>query len=340
MKKPPLTLIDHITRRQRDIPEATGSFTTLMQAIALAGKVIAREVSRAGLGDLLGSTGRQNVQGEEVARLDEFSNEVMIDTLSRCGEVCALASEELAVPIRLPSDPDPAHYAVVFDPLDGSSNIDVAVPVGTIFGVFRRKSAGTGLGDEQDMLQPASDLAAAGYILYGSSTVFVYSTGGGVHGFTLHPSLGEFVLTHSDLRIPRRGKYFSINTGNRTRWNEGVSRAAASFESPGEGMGSHSLRYVGSLVADAHRTLLRGGIFMYPADTENPQGKLRLLYEAGPIGYLVEQAGGVATDGTERILEKTPREFHERTPLVIGSPATVEAYSKLAGGSADKPQPA
>ncbi len=340
MKKPPLTLIDHITRRQRDIPEATGSFTTLMQAVALAGKVIAREVNRAGLGDLLGTTGRKNVQGEVVARLDEFSNEAMIDTLSRCGEVCALASEELAVPIRLPSSGEPAPYAVVFDPLDGSSNIDVAVPVGTIFGVYRRKSEGRGLGGDEDMLQPASDLAAAGYILYGSSTVFVYSTDTGVHGFTLHPSLGEFVLTHPDLRIPARGKYFSINTGNRERWSDGVGRAAAAFEHPEEGRGRYSLRYVGSLVADAHRTLLRGGIFMYPGDATSPKGKLRLLYEAGPIGYLVEQAGGTATDGGTRILEKTPASFHDRTPLVIGSPDDVSHYLKLAGGPADKPQTA
>jgi fructose-1,6-bisphosphatase I len=320
-----MTLIDHITRRQREFPGARGSFTTLMQAITLATKVISREVNRAGLGDLLGTTGRRNVQGEDVARLDEFSNEVMIDTLSRCGEVCVLASEELAVPIRLPSAQDPATYAVVFDPLDGSSNIDVAVPVGTIFGVFRRRS-GNGLGSEEDMLQPASCLAAAGYVVYGSSTVFVYSTGQGVHGFTLHPALGEYVLTHPDIRIPASGRYFSVNTGNRTLWSEDVRRGAAQFERADGAGRLTSLRYIGTLVADAHRTLLRGGVFMYPGDERNPDGKLRLLYEAGPMAFLFEEAGGKATDGRERILDRKPHALHDRTALIMGSPGDVDRF--------------
>jgi fructose-1,6-bisphosphatase I len=333
MAQRPLTLIEHITRSQQDFPEATGAFTVLMQAIGLACKVISREVNQAGLGQLLGLAGRRNIQGEEVARLDDFANETMVRTLKRSGSVCAMASEELAVPIKLPPTPETGSYAVVFDPLDGSSNIDVAVSVGTIFGIYRRRSPRSGLGDESDLTQSPSSLVAAGYALYGSSTMFVYSAGRGVHGFTLDPNLGELLLSHPDVRVPPRGKILSVNLAYRHIWSDPVERAVSVFQEPIDG-GTRSLRYVGSLVADAHRTLLKGGLFLYPEDEKKPEGKLRLLYEAGPLAFLFEQAGGRASDGRERILAKQPESLHDRTPLVIGSSEDVELYERtLAGGS-------
>ncbi|RMF75699.1 MAG: class 1 fructose-bisphosphatase [Acidobacteria bacterium] len=329
MQQRPMTLVEHIEASERRFPEATGAFTVLMQAIGLACKIISREVNQAGLGKLLGLAGRTNVQGEQVARLDEFANDTLVRTLTRSGSVCALGSEELAVPIRLPPAPETGHYAVVFDPLDGSSNIDVAVSVGTIFGVFRRRSPAEGLGGVEDLLQPASSLVAAGYAIYGSSTVFVYSTGLGVHGFTLDPSLGELLLSHENIRVPARGPYYSCNTGYRDRWPEDVARAVSRFED-----GSRSLRYVGSLVADAHRTLLRGGIFIYPPDRSKPEGKLRLLYEAAPLAFLFEQAGGRASDGRQRITEKVPAQLHDRTPLVLGGSEDVALYESALAGDA------
>ena len=327
MDQRPMTLIEHIEASERRFPEATGAFTVLMQAIGLACKIISREVNQAGLGKLLGLAGRRNVQGEQVARLDEFANDTLVRTLTRSGSVCALGSEELAVPIRLPPTPETGHYAVVFDPLDGSSNIDVAVSVGTIFGVFRRRTPRTGLGGIEDLLQPASSLCAAGYAVYGSSTVFVYSAGLGVHGFTLDPSLGELLLSHPDIRVPPSGPFYSCNNGNRSVWTDDVRRAIARLED-----GSRSLRYVGSLVADAHRTMLRGGIFLYPADRRKPEGKLRLLYEAAPLAYLFEQAGGRATDGTMRILDKAPRQLHDRTPLFLGGADDIAELERLLAG--------
>lgn len=322
----PTTLIEHITLSQRNFPQATGSFTMLMQAIALATKAIAREVNRAGLGELMGVSGRRNIHGEQVAQLDEFANETIVNNLIRCGEVCTLASEELAVPIRLPSHPTPRPYAVVFDPLDGSSNIDVAIPVGTIFGVYRRVSANDSLGTLEDILQPAAKLVAAGYAMVGSATMFVYSSGHGVHGFTLDPNLGEFLLSHPNLKIPATGKVYSVNTGNRSNWPQATQAAVDAFERPGDGRRPHSQRYVGSLVADAHRTLLRGGIFMYPSDDKSPDGKLRLLYEAGPLAFLFDQAGGAATNGQQEILNLQPKTPHDRTPLILGSRSDVDRY--------------
>ncbi|UCF68333.1 MAG: class 1 fructose-bisphosphatase [Acidobacteriota bacterium] len=322
----PVTLIEHITASQRQYPLATGAFTMLMEAVALAAKIIAHEVNTAGLGRLIGLSGRRNVQGEEVAKMDEFANATFVHTLTRCGEVCALASEELAVPIRLPGVPDPAHYAVVFDPLDGSSNIDVSVPVGTIFGVYRRVSAADGLGAVEDMLQKPRALVAAGYALYGSSTNFVYSTGRGVHGFTYDPTLGEFLLSHSDIRVPARGSIISANLAYRPRWEPDTERGISSLLEPSGSDTRYSLRYVGSLVADAHRTLLKGGLFLYPADRNSPQGKLRLLYEAGPFAYLFENAGGKATDGRQPILDKQPETLHDRTALIIGGREDVDAF--------------
>ncbi|HHN75290.1 MAG TPA: class 1 fructose-bisphosphatase [Acidobacteria bacterium] len=324
MQRQPLTLIEHITRTQASFPDATGDFTQLMEAIALACKLIAREVNKAGVGKLLGLAGRRNVQGEQVARLDEFANDTLVHTLSRTGTACALGSEELAVPILLPTSDSEGKYAVLFDPLDGSSNIDLAMPVGTIFGVYRRCSQPGRLGEPSDLLQPARALIAAGYAVYGSSTVFVYTTGEGVHGFTLDPSIGEFLLSHPDIRVPARGSILSINIANRSRWDEATMRAVDRWLDQKRALTS---RYVGSLVADAHRALLRGGLFAYPADASHPAGKLRLLYEAGPMALLFEKAGGAASDGRQSILDKMPEDLHDRTPLILGGTADHKLWS-------------
>ncbi|MDQ7006732.1 MAG: class 1 fructose-bisphosphatase [Acidobacteriota bacterium] len=328
MQRQPLTLIEHITRAQASFPDATGDFTQLMEAIALACKLVAREVNKAGVGQLLGLAGRRNVQGEQVARLDEFANDTLVHTLSRTGVVCALGSEELAVPILLPGSVSEGKYAVLFDPLDGSSNIDLAMPVGTIFGVYRRSSQAGRLGEVSDLLQPARALIAAGYAVYGSSTVFVYTTGEGVHGFTLDPSIGEFLLSHPDIRVPERGSILSINIANRPGWDSATTRAVDRWLGRGGGLTS---RYVGSLVADAHRALLRGGLFAYPADTSHPEGKLRLLYEAGPMALLFEKAGGAAGDGRRSILDIQPRDLHDRTPLILAGKADYELWRDALG---------
>ncbi len=326
MKRQPLTLVEHISQAQQSFPGATGSFSSLMESIALATKIISREVNSAGLGKLLGLAGRRNVQGEDVARLDEFANDTMVHNLTRSGCCCALASEELAVPIRLPAADGAGRYAVVFDPLDGSSNIDVAVSVGTIFGVYRRISADGALGDAKDLLQSPSALVAAGYAVYGSSTVFIYTAGQGTHGFTLDPGLGEFLLSHPSIRVPAGGGILSVNWSHRRAWTEASRRAIEAYEMSAAS-GRMTSRYVGSLVADAHRTLLRGGLFVYPADSKNPSGKLRTLYEAGPMAFLFEQAGGGASDGVQRIMERRVEQLHDRTPLVLGHAQEVARFS-------------
>lgn len=333
MEARPVTLVEYIIRRQQAFPSATGSFTMLVEGLALAAKIVSREVNQAGLGDHLGLTGHQNVQGEPVARLDEFANDTFVRTLTRTGSVCALASEELAVPIRLPSASDSAVYAVVFDPLDGSSNIGYAVSVGTIFGVYRRRTPPEKLGGMEDLLQRPADLVAAGYAVYGSSTILVLSLGQEVNGFTLDPALGEFLLSHPDIKTPPQGKVISVNTGNRGLWAPEVQRAVSALEQGGDGRPARSLRYVGSLVADAHRTLLGGGLFVYPADRTHPEGKLRLLYEAGPLAFIFERAGGAADSGAGAILNAAPRTLHERTPLILGGAADVADFLALMKGS-------
>ncbi len=329
METRPLTLTEYITRSQQAFPQATGAFTLVMQGFALGCKIISREVNAAGLGQLIGLTGRRNVQGEIVARMDEFSNDTLVKTMTRTGAVCAIGSEELAVPIRLPASPTPGEYSAVFDPLDGSSNVDYAVPVGTIFGVYRRRSPREQLGGVEDLLQPPRDLIAAGYAVYGSSTILVLALHDGVHGFTLDPSLGEFLLSHPDMKVPPRGKILSVNTGNRFLWSDATQRAVAEMEKPRDGKPARTMRYVGSLVADAHRTLLAGGLFLYPADAAQPAGKLRLLYEAGPLAFLFEKAGGAATDGVRPILDRDPKTLHDRTPLILGSREDVARFAEL-----------
>jgi fructose-1,6-bisphosphatase I len=327
------TLERHILEEQRQHPDATGEFTRLFQQLALAGKIIASRVNQAGLAGVLGVTGEINVQGERVQKLDVFANQALIHALEAGGQVCLMASEEVDDPIPIPTDYPRGKYVLMFDPLDGSSNIDANISIGTIFGVQRRLSTG----DEpslSDCLQPGFKQVAAGYIIYGSSTMFVYTTGRRVHGFTLDPSVGEFFLSHPNLKIPERGAIYSVNEGNEARWNDGVRSWVRWLKTPDKASGRpYGARYVGSLVADFHRTLLKGGIFAYPADTKNPNGKLRLLYEAAPLALIARAAGGDASTGTQPILEVAPTELHARVPLYIGSKLDVaDAVRMIRGG--------
>ena len=318
-----ITVIEHLLFHQKESPMATGRFTRLLSEMILSGKIINSEVNKAGLVEILGLTGETNVQGEKVRKLDEFANQVLEHRLQRAGVLCALASEEKADLIPIPADCPQGDYILIFDPLDGSSNIDANVSIGTIFSIFRRTSPYEQPVGMADILQKGSQQVAAGYMIYGSSTMFVYTTGKGVHGFTLDPSVGEFLLSHPDIRIPERGKIYSVNEGYWSYWNEATRKAVSFFKDPNNERGRvYSSRYIGSLVADFHRNLLYGGIFLYPADTRDPRhphGKLRLMCEANPLAMIVEQAGGFATDGVNRILDIQPEEIHQRVPLVIGS---------------------
>ncbi len=313
------TLERHIVERMRTTPHATGEFTQLFQQIALAGKIIASRVNQAGLAGMLGVTGAVNVQGEQVQRLDEFANRTIIRSVEAGGHVGLMASEEVDDPIPIPPGYPVGKYVLLFDPLDGSSNIDVNVSIGTIFSIHRRITT-----DNKptiaDCLQPGYKQVAAGYIIYGSSTMLVYTSGEGVHGFTLDPSVGEFFLSHENIRIPSRGSIYSINEGNEANWHDGTRNWVKWLKTPDKANGRpYSQRYVGSLVADFHRTLLKGGVFAYPGDKKNKNGKLRLLYEASPCAMIAEAAGGAATTGHERILDIVPTELHQRVPLYIGS---------------------
>jgi fructose-1,6-bisphosphatase I len=323
------TLEAHIMAGMRGAPGATGDFTALLNAIALAVRIIHMRVRAAGLAGMLGYTGETNVQGEQVQKLDALANEILCTVLEKSGRCAMVASEELESARVLN---ETSKYIVAFDPLDGSSNIDVNISIGTIFGVLRAQNAGGRL--LEGALQPGSRLLAAGYAVYGSATTLVLSTGNGVHGFTLDPSVGEFFLSHPNLRCPDRGNTYSINEGNFARWDERVKKWNAWIKSddPAQRL-PYGHRYVGSLVADAHRTLMRGGIFAYPADKKSPDGKLRLLYEANPMAYLFEQAGGAATNGVDRILEIEPKALHDRTPLVLGSKSDVAAFREFLLGS-------
>ncbi len=318
-----MTLERHILERQRAIPGATGDFTGLFQQLALAAKVINSRVRQAGLAGILGLTGERNVQGEEVQKLDDFAQNVIVRSVEAGGHLCLMGSEEAADPIRIPEQYPTGKYVLLFDPLDGSSNIDVDISIGTIFAVHRRQTLGRH-GSLADCLQPGTSQVAAGYVIYGSSTVLVYSTGDGVHGFTLDPAVGEFFLSHENIRIPARGRSYSVNEGNTHLWSPGVRRWVEHLKTPrqqddGGPPGVYSARYVGSLVADFHRTLLKGGVFAYPADKKSPDGKLRLLYEAAPMGFICEAAGGSASTGRGRICEIEPTRLHQRTPVYLGS---------------------
>lgn len=324
------TLERFILDQEREHPEATGELTNLLYDIALAAKIIASQIRRAGLVNIIGAAGAENVQGEQQQKLDVFANETVKNALNHTGRVCAMASEEdeEIIPV-LDTVAPPGKYAVLFDPLDGSSNIDVNAAVGTIFAVYHRVSA-RGQGTLEDMLQPGHRQVAAGYVIYGSSVMMVYSAGHGVHGFTLDPTIGEFILSHPQMRMPTAGTYYSVNESNYKRWSPGMQAAVRGLkgEYP-DRIKPRNSRYIGSLVADFHRNLVKGGVFLYPADTKNPNGKLRLLYECSPMAYLAEQAGGAATDGRARILDMQPTSLHERVPLVIGCVEDVEFVRRM-----------
>lgn len=325
-----ITIERHIIEAEREFPEATGAFSSILYDIAFAAKMIAREVRRAGLADILGYTGEVNVQGEEVKKLDEFANEVIFKALDHTGHLCGMASEEnddfIPIPDRFPT----GHYCVLYDPLDGSSNIEANVSVGTIFSIHRKISDHP-RGCVDDCLQKGSKQVAAGYVVYGSSTMLVYTTGNGVHGFTLEPSLGEFLLSHPNICIPDPGqRIYSCNEGNYSKWSEGQRRLVDHFKGvDGENSKPFSSRYIGSLVADFHRNLLYGGIFMYPADAKSPRGKLRLQYEASPLALIAKHAGGKATDGVRPILDLEPTDLHQRTPLYIGTTEFVDLAGRF-----------
>jgi fructose-1,6-bisphosphatase I len=322
-----ITIERHILAQQKRHPEATGELTSILYDIALAGKLIARETIRAGLADILGLTGAFNVQGEEVAKLDEFANSAIVRLNQVTGRLAAMASEEIEDIILIPDEYPTGHYVMVFDPLDGSSNIDYSVNIGTIFSIMRRKSPQGEPVTVKDCLQPGRDIVAAGYILYGPSTIMVYSAGNGVHGFTLDHTVGEFLLSHPDIQIPEKPKFYSVNQGYERYWAREIQEYTNDLQSR-----NLSMRYIGALVADFHRNLLGGGIFYYPADTRDPKkphGKLRLLYEAAPLAFLAEHAGGTASNGSQSILDMTPTELHQRVPLFIGNTELVrlaEAY--------------
>lgn len=319
----PITLTRFILQeRQAWAPGSTGSFAILLQSIQLACKVISSAAHHAGIANLYGLASGKNTSGDEQKKLDVMSNEVMINALSFSDEVYIMGSEENDQPIIVGNKK--GGYAVVFDPLDGSSNIDCNLTVGTIFGIYRKDPKTTIAPNLDDLLRPGNELIASGYAMYGSGTFIVLTTGHGVHGFTLDHSVGEFILTHRDIRIPKKGKYYSLNEGNSPNWDKATTEYVNHCKK--KGMGS---RYVGSAVADIHRTLLYGGVFAYPGDFKNKRGKLRLIYECNPFAFLIEQAGGKATTGTQRILDIRPKTLHEKCPLFCGSEDDITMIEEL-----------
>ncbi len=322
---PLLTLQQHILYEQRrHFPHASGDFSWLFSGLTLATKIIQAKVRRAGLSDIIGAVGTQNVQGETVQKLDVLANRTLLHCLGTRGNVGIMASEENEEVIVHPRDREFGKYVVVFDPLDGSSNIDVNVSVGTIFSVLRRDpDPGCQREPLTDVLQAGRRQLAAGYVVYGSSTMLVYTTGHGVHGFTLDPSIGAYLISHENIRMPERGNIYSVNEANADTFPDGYRRFLAHLRSGKTGR-TYSSRYIGSLVSDFHRTLLKGGVFLYPPTKQYPGGKLRLLYEANPIAFLAEQAGGKAISGTEDILDVIPTSLHQRTPLLVGSKEEIE----------------
>jgi fructose-1,6-bisphosphatase I len=327
------TFYRHIIEEERKIPEATGQLSDLLSDIALACKVLSQEVNRAGLIDILGFTGQVNIQGEEVKKLDEYANDILTYSMQQGGHACAVCSEESEefVPIDAKYQEKILHnkYIVHFDPLDGSSNIDANISIGTIFSIYKRISE-CGPGTIEDCLQKGIEQVAAGYCVYGSSSILVYTAGKGVHGFTLDPSVGEFLLSHPNMKIPKKSKTYSTNDGNYSKWAKGMQKYIDYLKEKDKETGRpYSSRYVGSLVADFHRNLLYGGIFIYPSDEKNKNGKLRLMYEANPLSFIIEEAGGRSSNGKDRILEIQPDSLHQRTPLFIGSEQDVKLAEKF-----------
>jgi fructose-1,6-bisphosphatase I len=327
-----ITVSRHILDSQRLHPDATGALSSLLSELIVAAKTISAEVNMAGLADILGMSGKTNIQGEEVQKLDEFANNTIKRRMARSGFLCVMTSEEEEDIIPVAEGYE-GTYTLAFDPLDGSSNIDVNVSIGTIFSIHRCRTQSVP-GVKEDLLQRGRDQVAAGYIVYGSSTMLVYTTVDGVHGFTLDPSVGEFYLSHPNIRVPARSKYYSINEGNSCRWHENVQRYLDYLKEEEKESGRpYSTRYIGSLVADFHRNLIAGGIFLYPGDRKNPEGKLRLLYEAAPLAFIIEQAGGRAITGDGRdILDIEPVSLHQRVPLIIGSKHDVDLAEEFLSG--------
>ncbi len=316
-----ITIERFILQQERSHPEATGEFTQLLYDITFAAKIISREVNKAGLVNILGSTGDRNVHGETVQKLDEFANQVIFNSMDHTGRLCIMGSEESETPLHIPEEYPTGKYVLLFDPLDGSSNIDVNGSIGSIFSILKKKST-VERGNMSDLLQKGSEQTAAAYVIYGSSTMLIYTTGKGVHGFTLDPSVGEFLLSHPHIKIPKHGHIYSVNEGNYAFWDDNTRAFVDHLKSRDNHISQpYSHRYVGSMVSDIHRTLLRGGIFMYPLDSKNPinpTGKLRVLYEASPMAFIVSQAGGYASDGHQNILDIEPEDIHQRTAVFIG----------------------
>ena len=326
-----MTIERHILGEQSSFPEATGVLTNLLYDIALAGKVIASQTTRGGLAEILGKSGSMNIQGEEVMKLDELADRMVSRLNDHTGRLAVMASEEQEDIIPISPKYPIGKYVLLYDPLDGSSNIDYNVSIGTIFAIYRRKTT-SGPGTMVDCLQTGRDLVVAGYLIYGASTMLVYTSGMGVHGFTLDPSVGEFLLTHPDIRIPEKPKYYSVNQGYERYWTDGVKRFTRYLQGDepdpaGNTRKGLSLRYIGSMVADFHRNLLSGGIFFYPADTKDPRypnGKLRLAYEGAPLAFVMEQAGGTSSNGSQNLLDLQPTHLHQRTQMFIGNRDLVE----------------
>lgn len=324
----PISLTQHILAQQRLHPEATGEFSAMMTQIALAGKMIAQDLRQAGLLDILGSTGEVNVQGEEVQKLDQRANDTFVQVFESSTIVRTVVSEEMEEPYTVLSAERSGKYAVFFDPLDGSSNIDVNAPLGSIFSIHRLSPSPSGNGGAS-FLKPGTDQVAGGYILFGASTILIYTCGDGVHQFTLNPGVGEFFLTASNLTMPPRGSIYSVNEGNCQKWSTGMKNFIHHIQEVDKPTGRpYSLRYTGCLVADVHRVLLKGGLYLYPGEVKKPEGKLRLMYEAAPLTFVIEQAGGIGSTGFERIPTIQPKAPHQRVPLVIGSREDVEVVEQ------------
>lgn len=327
-----ITLERFINEQERLHPTATGAFSGLLHDLGLAAKLVWREVSKAGLVNILGSTDRMNINGDVIKKLDEFADETIYKAMDHGGHLCVMASEENEDVLHIPDDYPTGKYVLLYDPLDGSSNIDANITIGSIFSVFKRITP-SGKGTLEDCLQPGVKQVAAGYIIYGSSTMFVYSTGNGVHGFTLDPTVGEFLLSHESIRVPKKGKIYSVNEGNFCNWEEPTKRYVQYLKDQDkETSRPYSLRYIGTMVGDAHRTLLYGGIFMYPGDKKNPEGKLRLVYECNPLAFIFEQAGGRASNGKQRILAVQPSSLHQHTPVFLGSEEDVKLCEEFLQG--------
>jgi len=324
-----MTLPRHILEGEKLHPEATGELSAILLQLGLAAKAISLEVNKAGLADVLGFTGKSNTSGDEVKKLDMFAHDTLLKAMDHGGHFCVMASEEEEDIIHLPPDKKIGKYVLLFDPLDGSSNIDANISIGTIFSIYKRISAGNGPGTLEDCLQEGYKQEVAGYIVYGSSTMLVYTAGHGVHGFTLDPAFGEFLLSHEDIKIPQHGRIYSLNEGNYFSWPSGLKNYIKYLQANYFEGKPYQARYVGSMVADIHRTLLYGGIFIYPGDRRNAKGKLRLVYECNPVSFIVEAAGGRATNGSQRILELKPETLHERTPIFIGSEDDVLLVEKF-----------